>query len=67
MDINTKLLKKNAFRVTKERGITAARVRVPGGHIEAKYLALLGEIAEKYGNGNLHITTRQGLKYLVFL
>ncbi|KAJ49576.1 anaerobic sulfite reductase subunit C [Clostridium tetanomorphum] len=62
MDINTKLLKKNAFRVTKERGITAARVRVPGGHIEAKYLALLGEIAEKYGNGNLHITTRQGFE-----
>ena len=28
MDINTKLLKKNAFRVTKKRGMTASRVRV---------------------------------------
>ena len=62
MDTNTKLLKKNAFRVTKERGITAARVRVPGGHIDGKYLVLLGEIAEKYGNGTLHITTRQGFE-----
>ena len=26
MDINTKKIKKNAFRVTKERGITASRV-----------------------------------------
>ncbi|GAA0716677.1 sulfite reductase subunit C [Clostridium malenominatum] len=62
MDINTKSLKKNAFRVTKERGKTAARVRVPGGHLEAKYLTLLQEIAEKYGNGTLHITTRQGFE-----
>ena len=36
MDTNTKLLKKNAFRVTKVRGVTASRVRVPGGHLESK-------------------------------
>ena len=34
MDINTKKLKKNAFRITKTRGITASRVRVPGGHLK---------------------------------
>ncbi|MCR2043290.1 sulfite reductase subunit C [Anaerosalibacter massiliensis] len=62
MDINTKKLKKNAFRVTKERGKTAIRVRVPGGHIEAKHLLILKNIAEKYGNGTLHITTRQGFE-----
>lgn len=28
MDINTKKLKKNAFRVSKVRGLTASRVRV---------------------------------------
>ncbi len=47
MDINTKKLKKNAFRVTKHRGITASRIRVPGGHLNAKYLGLIQEIAEK--------------------
>lgn len=62
MDMNTKLLKKNAFRVTKERGITASRVRVPGGHLEAKYLSMIQEIAEKYGNGTVHITSRQGFE-----
>ncbi|MEW9095526.1 MAG: sulfite reductase subunit C [Clostridiaceae bacterium] len=62
MDINTKALKKNAFRVTKERGKTAARVRVPGGHLKAKYLIILQEVAEKYGNGTLHITARQGFE-----
>ena len=62
MDINTKLLKKNAFRVTKKRGMTASRVRVPGGHLEAIYLPLLQNIAETYGNGTVHITSRQGFE-----
>lgn len=62
MDINTKKLKKNAFRVTKERGLTASRIRVPGGHLDAKYLPVLQEIAETYGNGTLHITSRQGFE-----
>ncbi|MGL5648510.1 MAG: sulfite reductase subunit C [Clostridium sp.] len=62
MDINLKKLKKNAFRYTKERGITASRVRVPGGRIEAKYLKRVAEISEKYGDGSLHMTTRQGFE-----
>ena len=37
LDINTKKLKKNAFRVTKRRGYTASRIRVPGGHLDASY------------------------------
>lgn len=62
MDMNTKKLKKNAFRITKHRGITASRVRVPGGHLKAEYLGKIQEIADKYGNGTVHITTRQGFE-----
>lgn len=62
MDINTKALKKNAFRVTKERGLTASRIRVPGGHLDAKYLSQIQRIAETYGNGTVHITSRQGFE-----
>ncbi len=64
MDINTKKLKKNAFRVSKVRGITASRVRVPGGLITADLLGKVQEIAEKYGNGQVHITSRQGFEIL---
>ena len=64
MDMNTKKLKKNAFRVTKVRGITASRVRVPGGLIKAEYLGKIQEIAEQYGNGQVHITIRQGFEIL---
>lgn len=62
MDINTKKLKKNAFRVTKNRGYTASRIRVPGGALNADHLLKLHEIAKNYGNGTLHITTRQGFE-----
>lgn len=62
MDINTKKLKKNAFRITKVRGYTASRVRVPGGSLNAEHLLRLHEIASTYGNGTLHITTRQGFE-----
>lgn len=62
MDINTKKLKKNAFRVTKVRGIGASRIRVPGGHLKAEVLGMIQEIAEKYGNGIVHLTSRQGFE-----
>lgn len=62
MSVNTKKLKKNAFRVTNKRGLTASRVRVPGGYLKAEYLVQLQKIAEEYGNGLLHITSRQGFE-----
>ncbi|HEY9575032.1 MAG TPA: sulfite reductase subunit C [Lachnospiraceae bacterium] len=62
MDVNTKVLKKNAFRVTKERGLSASRIRVPGGRMDAKYLADIQKIAETYGNGTVHLTIRQGFE-----
>ncbi|AVQ28016.1 sulfite reductase subunit C [Fusobacterium ulcerans] len=62
MDINTKKLKKNAFRVSKVREITASRIRVPGGYLKAELLEKIQEISQKYGNGIIHITTRQGFE-----
>lgn len=62
LDINTKKAKKNAFRISKERGIGASRIRVPGGYLKAEILGMVQEIAEKYGNGIVHLTTRQGFE-----
>lgn len=64
MDINTGALRKNAFRVTKRRGITASRVRIPGGRMDAKLLGEIQKIAELYGDGTVHITSRQGFEIL---
>lgn len=62
MSINRKVLTKNAYRITKTRNKTALRIRVPGGSLEAKYFPLIQSIAEEYGNGTVHITTRQGFE-----
>ena len=62
MDIQTKKLKKNAFRVSKHRGETASRVRVPGGACNAKVLMEVAQIAQEFGNGQVHLTTRQGFE-----
>ncbi|MDF9866488.1 anaerobic sulfite reductase subunit C [Bacilli bacterium PM5-3] len=64
LDINRKQVTKNAYRVTKERDLTALRVRVPGGKIEADLLTRVAEIAKKYGNGRVHLTTRQGFEII---
>jgi anaerobic sulfite reductase subunit C len=60
--VNTKKVVQNGYRITRTRGKTALRIRIPGGHIETKFFALIHEIAQRYGNGTAHITTRQGFE-----
>jgi len=57
---NTKKIIKNAFRISKVRGESAIRIRVPGGHLKAKYLTVIKELAEDFGNGTVHLSVRQG-------
>lgn len=35
---------------------------MPGGHLPAKHLDTIRAIAEEYGDGTLHLTTRQGME-----
>lgn len=62
LELIRKSFTKNAYRVTKERKKTALRVRVPGGEISVELLLKVSEIAQKYGSGKVHITTRQGFE-----
>ncbi len=61
-DVNTKIVAKNAYRITKVRGKTALRVRIPGGFLEARHFDRLKQVAQDYGDGIVHLTTRQGLE-----
>lgn len=63
-DINRKKVTKNAYRVTKDKNLTALRVRVPGGKITGELLQEVGKIADMYGNGRVQMTTRQGFEIL---
>lgn len=63
-DLNTKKVMKNAFRITKHKYMTSLRVRVPGGLIDPESLMLVSKISSDYGDGQIHITTRQGFEIL---
>lgn len=63
-DLNTRKVMKNAFRITKDKYTTALRVRVPGGAIHSDTLRIVASLADKYGNGEIHMTTRQGFEIL---
>lgn len=60
VDYDVKKIIKNGFRITKVRDETAVRIRVPGGHLNAEYLTVIRDLAERFGNGTVHLTTRQG-------
>ena len=64
LDINRKKVTKNAYRVTKVRDKTALRVRVPGGEITGDLIEIVSKIANTYGDGRVHLTTRQGFEIL---
>lgn len=63
-DLNTKKVMKNAYRITKNRYETALRVRIPGGSVDSESLMIISKIANEYGNGQIHMTTRQGFEIL---
>ncbi|MDF2568077.1 MAG: nitrite/sulfite reductase, 4Fe-4S iron-sulfur cluster-binding domain protein [Oscillospiraceae bacterium] len=60
--VDYQALKKGGFmrQIQKER--FSLRLRVAGGQIEANQIAKVSEIAEKYGHGYVHLTSRQGLE-----
>ena len=63
-DLNTRKTMKNAFRITKNKYMTAVRIRIPGGSIKSDTLKIVADLADKYGDGRVHITTRQGFEVL---
>ena len=67
-DIDIKKLRINCFRQSKVDGEFLLQLRVPGSLIEAKYLQIVQDIAQNWGNGTFHIGMRQtlnipGIKY----
>jgi len=62
MSYNRKVVQKNAYRITKTRDKTCLRIRVPGGHLETKYFDIIKQIADNFGDGSVHMTTRQGFE-----
>ncbi|MCX2791232.1 4Fe-4S binding protein [Vibrio sp. Sgm 5] len=62
MDVDIIKMRANGdYRLSKVRGECMISVRIPGGIMPAYLLGVAQEIAEKWGNGVIHLTTRQKL------
>ncbi|MDR2397552.1 MAG: 4Fe-4S binding protein [Spirochaetaceae bacterium] len=55
-------LKKGGFMRQVQKDRFSLRLRVIGGHLSADKLAKIREIANQYGQGYIHLTSRQGVE-----
>ncbi len=55
-------LKKGGFMRQKQKDNFSLRLQVVGGALTAENLKKIAEVAEKYGDGHVHLTSRQGVE-----
>ncbi|HBC93134.1 MAG TPA: coenzyme F420 hydrogenase [Pelotomaculum sp.] len=55
-------LKKGGFMKQVQKSRFSLRLRIVGGQIQADQLQKVSEIAQKYGHGYIHMTSRQGIE-----
>ena len=55
-------LKKGGFMRQKQKGYFSLRLQVVGGNLTAENIRTVSEVADKYGKGYVHMTSRQGIE-----
>ena len=55
-------LKKGGFMRQKQKDNFSLRLAVVGGTLTTENLRKIAEVAEKYGDGHVHLTSRQGVE-----
>ncbi|MDR1067579.1 MAG: 4Fe-4S binding protein [Clostridiales bacterium] len=62
MAIDYKALKNGGFMRQVQKNRFSMRLKVVGGNLTAKQLSAIADIATRYGNGYVHLTSRQGVE-----
>lgn len=62
MSVNYKELKKGGFMRQRQPNYFSMRLKCVGGHFTANQLATIQNVAEKFGKGYIHLTSRQGIE-----
>lgn len=62
MAVDYAALKKGGFMRQKQKNNFSLRLRVVGGNVTAEQLAKIAEVAKKYGDGHVHLTSRQSIE-----
>jgi dissimilatory sulfite reductase (desulfoviridin) alpha/beta subunit len=62
MGVDYKTLKNGGFMRQVQRNNFSLRLKVVGGNLTAEQLGVIAEISRKYGDGHVHLTSRQGVE-----
>ena len=62
MAVDYKALKKGGLMRQRQKDCFSMRLKSVGGHFTAGQLAIVQQVAEKYGKGYVHLTSRQGIE-----
>lgn len=62
MAVDYATLKKGGFMRQKQKNNFSLRLRVVGGNLTAVQLAKKAEVADKFGDGHVHLTSRQSVE-----
>ncbi len=62
MAVDYKALKAGGFMKQVQKGYGSLRLAVVGGNMTAAQIATVSRVAEKYGKGYVHMTSRQGIE-----
>ncbi|MCD8018220.1 MAG: 4Fe-4S binding protein [Clostridiales bacterium] len=62
MAIDYATLKKGGFMRQKQKGYFSLRLQVVGGNLTAENIKTIAEVAQTYGHGYVHMTSRQGVE-----
>ena len=60
--VDYKALKKAGLMKQIQKDRFSMRLKVVGGQVSCEQMKKLGEVAEKYGKGYVHLTSRQGVE-----
>ena len=62
MAVDYATLKKGGFMRQKQKNNFSLRLAVVGGNLTAENLKIIAELADKYGDGHVHLTSRQSVE-----
>ena len=60
--IDNAAMKKGGFMQQRQKGKYSLRLRIVGGHLTAEQLRVIADVAEEYGAGHIHNTSRQSIE-----
>ena len=62
MAVDYATLKKGGFMRQKQKGYFSLRIQVVGGNLTSENIRAVADVADKYGKGYVHMTSRQGVE-----